>query len=422
MAERIRTPEAVNFHERGGLTVSAWQEVITLFREPNPYDDIEVKIVAYAQNIKNGSFPDNSFHHREYLGNSHWRRIAEVTQSSTLEASTSRSFLPGNKSILLPNSKARLITLFADFEGKSDPTANDIVRCYPFSSGVLQGLSWVAEDHSWHRTTEKYVETVQSGDSDQYGTPTTDIYETIVLGRANNEVHGPKILEAILLTLDEVEDPVSKSKEELRELGQRFAFDNFDQFKARYEEAYNSRKRFVGFVPNIFPSKVRDWKRRASDFSARYIGSTGYFEQKNSPSLTGGTLAPLEAAELNILQEQLGIDINNFEEVARLYSNVFKAHYGIHPYILVNKIFDTADNEIGYELDTFLNARRAKRYALNSHIKQEIYYNAPWYRLIKHKLVIYGPGKIVLEGELESDEHLPDITVRPLEKPIPHAP
>lgn len=418
MAERLRSQDTVNLHERGGLTADDWREVITLVGEPSSGDDIAIKIVTYAQNVINGKFPNKGFHHRDYLGNGHWRRIGR-TRSSTLETSTPRRFLPGDKTILITNPKVRLIKLFAGFELQSDPTANDIVRYYySTSKGQPRGLVWVAEDHSWHRTTQKYVKTEQTGVSDQYGTPTADIYETILLGRANNEVHGPKILEATLLTLDEVGNPVSKSEEELRELGQRFAFDNFDQFKARYEEAYNSRKRFVSFVPNIFPSKVRDWKRRASDFSARYIGPTGYFERKDSPSLTRGTLAPLEAAELNILQEQLGIDINNFEEVARFHSNVFKAHYGIYPYVLVNKIFDTADNEIGNELETFLNSQRANRHIRNGYIKKEIYYNAPWYRLIKHKPVIYGPNEIVLEGELESDEQLPEITVRPLEKPI----
>lgn len=74
MAEReLATSEAINLHERGGLTQTHWREVIG---HAGKYHDEKVrKIVAYGQHVISGRFPDSGFHHRQYLGSRHWRGL-----------------------------------------------------------------------------------------------------------------------------------------------------------------------------------------------------------------------------------------------------------------------------------------------------------------------------------------------------------
>lgn len=77
MPEReAQTSERVNLDERGGLTPAHWQHVIN--RIGWRKGEISAKIVNYGQKVISGEFPDAGYHHGRFLGQRHWKEIANL--------------------------------------------------------------------------------------------------------------------------------------------------------------------------------------------------------------------------------------------------------------------------------------------------------------------------------------------------------
>lgn len=72
------SPDIAYLLERGGLTLTHWEEVVNeLITYPHRHTPVNVrgKILAYANKVISGEFPDTGNYHREFLGRRHWWEI-----------------------------------------------------------------------------------------------------------------------------------------------------------------------------------------------------------------------------------------------------------------------------------------------------------------------------------------------------------
>ena len=203
MAERPQptsAQETTPLHERGGLTPKHWEEVVTL-REALGFNG--EKIVAYAQKVISGEFPDRGFHHRMYLGQRHWKLLAG--QNRFKENVIKRDYSI-RKPFTLPLTRIEIVDLASDtfkeareyarFEAGKSYTLNDYLPTINNSGWI--GSEWVlsGESYGW-----------------KHGTPIgfPDYTETI-----NYDNPPESILSRNLLSFAEVPDPVHTSPETLK--------------------------------------------------------------------------------------------------------------------------------------------------------------------------------------------------------------
>ena len=141
-----QTSEEINLHERGGLTPAHWQEVIRMIGKrsldagyekslyerfkrsikdeyTNPHNPIPSKIIAYANKVISGEFPDTGFHHRQYLGRRHWKGISSLDTTDIVKEP--RRFPPWPKVSQVTNQEAHVAKLFAMSEMSTTFTLND---------------------------------------------------------------------------------------------------------------------------------------------------------------------------------------------------------------------------------------------------------------------------------------------------------
>lgn len=83
MAERLKSPESINIHERGGLTRKHWEMVIARIGQPKaffnpPSAEIIGRISSYAHGVESGMLTDTNFNHRRFLGRRHWEEIGRL--------------------------------------------------------------------------------------------------------------------------------------------------------------------------------------------------------------------------------------------------------------------------------------------------------------------------------------------------------
>ncbi len=222
--------EKVNIHERGGLTPAHWQEVVKRLGEPK--DETSEKIVAYAQKVISGEFPDTGFHYKEYLG----RRHLSVLERKVIVRTRGLNVLVTR---MLNSSKLALLRDIENFSKASFfkyETFNDIVgvRQEPFSIHAVNDihhLKWSEKDKTWHLIVEEaeYVydsdrKRIQEGWIIFPDPPMRYEYRDIgsAVNTSNPDKDRPAIESALLkcyfLEKDELDDPIHTSPSQLVEI------------------------------------------------------------------------------------------------------------------------------------------------------------------------------------------------------------
>lgn len=185
MTERFqpKNPEESSIQpllERGGLTPAHWEEVVRMIGKgrldeqyeksligrtainekldqyTNPNNPIPEKIIAYAQKVMSGEFPDNGFHHRQYLGRRHWEGILRLDATDIIKIP--RRLPPWPKTIKTENDRDKQSVRYSANEYSRTLTLNDYIdylekNLIPISYGYGGKFSsyykWSQNEDSW---------------------------------------------------------------------------------------------------------------------------------------------------------------------------------------------------------------------------------------------------------------------------------
>lgn len=194
------------------------------------------KIVAYALKVISGEFPDTDFHHRKFLGQRHWRIIS--TLDSRDKVIIPRKFPPWSKTEYHPNKAAKEFLEYANQEKNYCYTLDDYLEKIPeildgdrqwghqmmeekrkggviFSSGTAAWYEYATSVDKWRYYEVKATPLTPGGnlpatshDWSQYD-GSIDVTESF-------DINKIRFLEIWLLTPEDIEDPLTKSPEELK--------------------------------------------------------------------------------------------------------------------------------------------------------------------------------------------------------------
>jgi len=207
--------EKVNIHERGGLTPTHWQEVVKRIAQGQwRLGETSAKIVAYAQKVISGEFPDSGFYHRRFLGHRHWRYIAIL--DTRYKVKTPRRFPPWPKTTWIKNDLPQEIREFARSEQRKTYTLNDYIDDLP------EKVSVDSKRSSEYEESRDFVWDLKKGRWE------TRIYSAR-LARSYNEYDETSItfedsvdinllLSYFLLTKEEVPNPKHTSPEDMKQI------------------------------------------------------------------------------------------------------------------------------------------------------------------------------------------------------------
>jgi len=226
-----KTQERIDLHERGGLTPAHWQEAIKRVGKPDyrafgkqGYDETTAKIVAYATKVISGEFPDSGFHHRRFLGQTHWIVLSGIETKDKLDTNRKIAFIDIPfliKTDFVENQLAAEVRKYAGLEKSFMCTLDDYLyvntpAAHQYMYDQLNKI-WCSIYHEEivvPATPGGYLPATSS-DWSRYDEHTDTVKRFSKLTNANS------ILNLYLLTEEEVHDPLHTSPEEFESILRR---------------------------------------------------------------------------------------------------------------------------------------------------------------------------------------------------------
>ncbi len=291
-----RNPQAspeMSIHEYGGLSPSHWQMI--LGRISRPADEVETKIVSYAQAVLRGDRPSGGYDSRAYFGRRHWERILKLSHPKSLMPAKRGKFLLSKQEIATPDNHLRL---YAALEAHALYTLEDYIasdsrmQFRTTHSYAGETLRWNEGENKWQVDINGYdiTETVwevvpgsSAGGNVQWADyeMRTNVIEHVDGSTRDAEVSDMKpALDFFLLSTEDLVDAVQSSPDQMKHILRSKARTVPSEVEKALREMQRSRlwgREWVEFdLPKVRRSNFRKVQKMAEDAAHHHFGVSNH--------------------------------------------------------------------------------------------------------------------------------------------------